>query len=251
MMKDALYGRSMANDPAHDHGSLPGTTVGTEALATAEAVLDAFYQQDQRELHLIRGDADAARRAQERATDCMVRAFVAEFPDIDDTAAERAGTAFMHGLYLHDEIENWEYVAEQRSEPGIEELLFTEQPIPAETRQSSDPRWDVVERHLEAVCVLTDIDLEYAARQTRFWKLHGSVEDYWRRDAIAAHRLKLRAMVPGADDATIESLAETFVEGVTVHDEWTHHDRDEDVSQVLDIVAGYYQRVFDHREMAP
>lgn len=237
----------MAKEPADSYASPAGRSVGAEAFATAEAVLDAFYQQDQRELHLIRGDADAARRAQKRATACMVRAFVAEFPDIDDTAAPRAGTAFMHALYLHDEIENWEYVAEQRSEPGIEELLFTEQPIPAETRQSGDPRWDLVERHLDAVCVLTGIDPEYAARQTRFWKLHGSVEDYWRRDAIAAHRLKLRAMMPCADEATIESLAETFVEGVAIHDEWAHHDRDEDLSRVLDMVAGYYQRVFDNR----
>lgn len=241
----------MANDPAHDNGSLPGTTVGTEALATAEAVLDAFYEQDQRELYLIRGDADTARRAQERANASMVRAFVAEFPDIDDAAAERAGTAFMHALFLQDEIENWEYIAEPRLEPEIAELLFTDQSVPFETRQSSDPRWDAVECRLEEVCALVDIGPEYAPRQTRFWKLHGAVEDYWRRDAIAAHRLKLRAMMPGADEATIESLAETFVDGVAIHDEWTHLDRDEDVARALDMVAGYYQRVFNNRAIDP
>lgn len=241
----------MANDPAYNRGSPTRTTVGADAFATAEAALDAFYQQDQRELHLIRGDADAARRAQERANASMARAFAAEFPTIDAADAERAGTTFMHALYLQDEIENWEYVDEQRSEPEIEDLLFTEQSVPTETRQSNDPRWNTVEEYLESVCARTGIDAEYAPRQTRFWKLHGGVDDYWRRDALAAQRLKLRAMVPGADEATIESLAETFVEGVAIHDGWTHHDRDEDLNRALDVVAGYYQRVFDNRAVGP
>ncbi|GAB7094293.1 hypothetical protein JCM30237_14450 [Halolamina litorea] len=237
----------MRDDAAAEHATSEVTAAGPEAVSAAESVLDAFYQQDQRELHLIRGDADAAMRAQERANVGMTRAFAAEFPTISTAAAEQAGTRFMHALYLQDEIENWEYVVEQRSNPGIEELLFTEGSVPAETRQSSDPRWDCVEGCLEEVCSYTGIDPEYAVCQTRFWKLHGGVEDYWRQDALDAHRLKLRSMIPGAAESTIESLAETFVDGVAIHDDWTHQDREADLERVLDMVANYYQRVFDVR----
>lgn len=241
----------MPGEPPVEKAGADSPPIPRDSLSAAEAVLGAFYEQDQRELHLIRGDAEAAGAAEKRANDNMAAAFAAEFPHVEAADATAAAGRFMDALYIQDEIENWEYIADHRSRQAIDDLLFTAEALPRETSQSNDPRWDRVERCLLDVCADAGIDEQYAPLQTRFWKLHGQIDDYWRQDAIEAHRVKLQAMVPAADDDAVDSLAETFVEGVAMHDDWNHQSREEDLQWVKELVTSYYQRVFDLQGREP
>lgn len=224
--------------------------VSPTAREVSERLLDAFFHQDLREDCLLCGDADGARTAAETATTAMSTVFCAEFPGRPRRHAERAGETFVQALFLQDEIENWAAVEADRSQLPSD-LVLTCGPAPRGADVLDDPRWDDVRDLLSAVCSDAGIDETYARRQTEFWRRHGQREAGWRRTALAAHRLKVRAMVPGCSDEEAERLARQFVLGVELHDEWGRTDRDRDFGEIRGVVAAYYQRIFELRGKIP
>jgi hypothetical protein len=220
------------------------------AHEVGERLLDAFFHQDLREDCLLCGDVAGARAAAETATTAMSTVFCAEFPGRPRRHAERAGATFVRALFLQDEIENWAAVESTRSRLPPD-LVLTCGPAPTGGDVLDDPRWDDVRDLLTGVCSDAGIDETYARRQTEFWRRHGQREAGWRRTALAAHRLKVTAMVPRCPDEEVERLARQFVRGVELHDEWSRADRDRDFDEIRDVVAAYYQRVFELRGKIP
>jgi hypothetical protein len=220
------------------------------AREVGERLLDAFFHQDVREDCLLCGDVEGARTAAETATTAMSTVFCAEFPGRPRGHAERAGATFVRALFLQDEIENWAAVRASRSRLPPD-LVLTRGPGPRASGVLDDPRWDDVRDLLSAVCSDAGIDEAYARRQTEFWRRHGQRAVGWRRTALAAHRLKVDAMVPGCPDEEAERLARQFVRGVELHDAWSRTDPDRDFDEIRHVVAAYYQRIFELRGKVP
>ncbi len=221
--------------------------VSERAVETAETLLSAFYLQDEREAHIIREDGPSARAAASTARDRMVETYEREFPHVDRERVETAGDAFIRALFLHDEIENWEFIEQLLESDDLESVLLSDTAASYGDKPALDPRWERVHEQLSAVCRRVDIDPAYADKQTQFWRLHGQIHEYWEEVAHEAHAIKLRAMVPTAPDDVVDDLAQYFVAGVKLHDRWGHQHRDRDLSRVVDLVARYYQKVFELR----
>jgi hypothetical protein len=213
----------------------------------AETLLRAFYAQDERDAHLRAGDATAAARAADTARDLMGAAFVAEFPHVPEPMAHLAGVRFVEALFVQDEIENREALASAVDEHGLDATLFLTDIAVRDGPLLADPRWDLVEAYLRDVCDHVDIDHDYAAAQTRFWKLHGQQMN-WMDAAATAHRIKVEAMLDGADaaPADVARLADYFVAGVAGHDQWGDDETDA-VGSVADLVTTYYDELFTLR----
>jgi hypothetical protein len=225
------------------------TTIPTDSPSdVAETLLRAFYAQDERETYIRAGDAEAAIRVADTARDLMGEAFVAEFPHVPESAAHLAGVRFVEALFVQDEIENREAFAAAADEHDLDGTLFL---TDAESREGpilGDPRWELVESYLRDVCEEADIDRGYASAQTRFWKLHGQAMN-WMDAAATAHRIKLEAMLDGADAAAadVDRLADYFVAGVAAHDQWGD-DELEAVGDIVDLVTTYYDELFALRD---
>ncbi|ELZ85052.1 hypothetical protein C453_10740 [Haloferax elongans ATCC BAA-1513] len=220
----------------------------TRALDAAESVLLGFYHQDLRETHLSNCEFDAARAAAESAEAHMSRAFRFEFPDAPAARADRAGELFMRALFVQDEIENQESFTQCFTHEVPDDVFVSDVEAMVQTSIDDDARWADCERLLEAACDEVGIDPEYATLHVRFWRMHGQKREGWRAAARRAHRIKLACMVPAADTDTIETLAQYFVAGAERHDEWARRDVHQEVGSALDIVATYYQAIFDLRD---
>lgn len=221
--------------------------ISERAVDTAETLLSAFYLQDEREAHIIREDGPSARATAAAARDRMVETYEREFPHVDADRVEAAGDAFARALFLHDEIENWEFIEQLLDSDGIESVLLSDTTASYGAKPARDPRWERVNEQLAEVCRQVDIDPAYADKQTQFWRLHGQIHEYWEEVAHEAHTIKLRAMVPTAPDDIVDDLAQYFVAGVKLHDQWGHQHKDRDLARVIDLVAKYYQKVFEMR----
>ncbi|WP_225317737.1 MULTISPECIES: hypothetical protein [Haloferax] len=217
------------------------------AIEAAETLLRGFHYQDMREAYLTDCDFGAARTAATNATAYMSEAFEIDFPNLAATRAHRAGELFMRALFLQDEIENrasfYDCLEHQVPDGTFVDVAQT---VP-EMSINDDPRWRDVRALLEAVCDEVDVSREYAVLHARFWRLHGQRRDGWRGIARRAHRIKLARMVPSASATDIDKLAEYFVAGVDDHDDWRRESLERDISSTVDVVARYYQRVFDLR----
>ncbi|KXB07685.1 hypothetical protein AKJ51_00505 [candidate division MSBL1 archaeon SCGC-AAA382A20] len=209
-------------------------------------MLNAYYFQDEREAYLLRSNLHEAEKSTENALEEMAAAFEVEFPHLERNSARRAGKAFMRGLFVQDEIENWGII-KNMSNSEISEVLYSDLSENYDFVSSNDPRWDIVKSNLREVCKYTGIDEEYAGRQARFWLLHGQLKEYWEKEALRAHELKLRAMIDDPPEDVADKLGQYFVAGVKLHDRWGHLDKDSDISDILDIVSKYYQKIFDLR----
>lgn len=226
--------------------STDGGVNARRAAATARSLLEAYYLQDERERHLLSGDTRAAVDAATRAVDRMGVAYEVEFPHVDPLRARQAGEAFMCGLFVQDEIENWDRL---RSVPDadLQDVLVCD----SNGRYGADPvdddRWETVEAYLRTACRKARIDERYAERQTRFWLYHGQLDGRWEGVAREAHELKLRTMVGDLPETTVRRLGERFVDGVRTHDEWTHSDETRDLAAASGIVTAYYEEVFELR----
>ncbi|WP_416839840.1 hypothetical protein [Haloferax sp. DFSO52] len=221
-----------------------------QAREAAETLLRGFHYQDLREKHLIACDFDAARGAATKASGYMSQSFKIDFPTVPLDNAERAGSLFMQALFLQDEIENRAEFYDCLSGPGpVPEDTFVNvaEAVPGMSI-NDDPRWELVRELLEEVCEETQIDDEYAVLHARFWRYHGQRRDGWRSIARRAHRIKLARMVPNANASDIDKLSEYFVAGVDNHDTWSREDAEQDIESTIDIVARYYQRIFELRE---
>lgn len=232
----------------------PPRTLGADApsaaaRATAETLLEAFYQQDIREERLLDGDAAGAMEAATATVEAMATVFRVEFPGRPRERAERAGRTFAHALFVQDEIENWTALRANRTafDRPPEEFLLSDLSQPYGDDVRGDPRWEEVRRLLYRVCDEAGIDPAYGERQTEFWRQHGQRDGNWMRTALDAHRLKIAAMVAGCDADEAAALSECFLSGVVLHDRWSRADRDRDFAAIRDIVAAYYQRVFELR----
>ncbi|MFC7203422.1 hypothetical protein ACFQJC_07855 [Haloferax namakaokahaiae] len=227
---------------------LPGLNISSpspRATDAAKTLLRGFHFQDRREDCLKARQFDAAQQAATRAIDLMGQSYQLEFPSVPDTKAYEAGELFMRALFLQDEIENW---ADFSSCPEAD--LPTEAFVTADTGIAvrsidADPRWDDVRNLLVEVCRRLEMDEEFATLQTRFWWYHGQKRTDWQTIAFRAHCIKIRRMVPRADDRTVANLARYFVAGVETHDEWNRADVDHDISMALDVVSRYYEQIFD------
>lgn len=218
----------------------------------ADRLLRAFYGQDLREEHLLRGEWDAARASAAATRGAMGDVFRAEFPGRPRRRAERAGAAFADALFLQDEIENWAAVRSGTADAGPpSDLLSSDFSADYPDDVNADPRWEGVRKLLDGVCSDAGIDAAYAERQTAFWRAHGQRAPGWRRTAVDAHRLKVTAMVAGCPDDAVTTLSEYFVAGVELHDGWERADEAADFAEIRDVVAAYYQRVFDLRGGEP
>ena len=234
--------------------SADGVAVSPAARDVAETLLDAFYQQDLREERLLRCDAAGAEEAADRSADAMAKVFRVEFPGRPRVRAERAGVTFARALFLQDEIENWPALCARRAEfpaQRLDELLYSDLSEPYANDARDDPRWADVRDLLSRVCADAGIDEAYGERQTEFWRRHGQRDDDWMRAALDAHRLKIEAMVAGCDTDDAAALSEYFLSGVELHDGWGRTDRERDFAEIRDVVAAYYQRVFELRGKAP
>lgn len=218
------------------------------ASDTAEALLEAFYFQDEREAHLIRENAIKAKSVASKAEERMVETYQREFPHIDSDLTRRAGESFIRALFLQDEIENWEYLEQLLPNGDLADVMLSDSTASYDESTANDPRWEVVEDHLLTVTRLIDIDPNYANKQTQFWRLHGQISEYWEEVAREAHTIKLRGMLPDGSDKVIETLAQYFVAGVQMHDDWGHQYMARDLNAITDLVSKYYQKVFDVRE---
>lgn len=226
--------------------SLGVENVSERASETSRLLLDAYYLQDEREGYLLRGESEPAADVATEALDRMAATYEREFPGLERSTAREAGRAFMRGLFLQDEIENWAIIRDT-DDRSLSEALLSD---PGETYghgQVADDRWDDVESELRECCRLAGIDEEYAARQRRFWLLHGQLDEYWEEVALDAQKIKLRAMIDDADRDVITALADYFVTGVKLHDQWTHREKKEDIGLLEQIVAEYYQKLFELR----
>jgi hypothetical protein len=237
---------SLARDPTRTTAvrRIDTTTLPDSPAAAAEALLRSFHAQDERDACLRAGDTTGAARAAETARDLMAAAFVVEFPHVETDRAAVAGVRFVEALFLQDEIENREALAEAAATGDLDTTLLLTDTNPREGPLLADPRWDLVESYLRDVCEYADIDADYASAQTRFWKLHGQTMD-WMDAAASAHRIKLEAMLDGGDatPADVARLADYFVAGVAGHDEW-EADELGAVDNILDLVTTYYDDLF-------
>lgn len=231
---------------------LPPLQIGSiseRARETAETLLEAFYLQDEREANLIRENAHEAKSLATRAQDRMAEAYRLEFPHIDSDRAELAGREFIRALFLHDEIENWEFLDQLLPNDELSQVMITDTSSAYTEKAANDPRWDTVEDKLMGVCQAVNINQDYASKQAQFWRLHGQIHEYWEQVAHAAHTIKLEAMLPRGKRADIDALAQYFVAGVKLHDDWGHQYKDRDLNDIKSLVAKYYQKVFDIREV--
>lgn len=232
---------SSTNDPPPDGGADVD-----RAAATAEALLEAYYLQDERERCLLRGAVGQAADAAARALERMATAYVMEFPHVDSSRAQQAGEAFMRALFVQDEIENWDQLRRLPDADRRSVLLCD----PSERYGSNpieDSRWEIVRTHLREACCKAYIDERYAETQTRFWLFHGQSDERWEGVAYEAHGFKLQAMVDEPSESAVRRLGECFVDGVKIHDGWTHRDETKDLAEVIEMVTGYYEELFELR----
>lgn len=229
------------SDPSSDLNPLP-----SGARATARTLLEAYYHQDEREGHLLRGEPRRAVAAGVKALDRMAIAYEVEFPHVDRRRARSAGEAFMRALFVQDEIENWELI-EGGDTCDLHGVLLSDPSASYGSNPVNDTRWEVVRTHLRETCREVGIDERYAEKQTQFWLLHGQLNEYWEEIALEAHDIKVRAMIDDPPQAAVDRMGERFVEGVKIHDGWSHQDETEDLNEVISQVAAYYREVFELR----
>lgn len=232
----------------HHLPTLHVSAISRRAIEAAETLLRGFHYQDMRETYLTECDFDAARTAATNATEHMARAFTIDFPNASPEKAGNAGELFMRALFLQDEIENREAFYQCLSDDVPDGIFVDVAEVDPGISINDDPRWQAVRALLEDVCHGVGIDSEYAVLHARFWRLHGQRRDGWRSVARRAHRIKLARMVPSASEDDIDDLAAYFVAGVDDHDDWSRETPAQDISSSADIVARYYQRVFDLRD---
>ena len=239
--------KSLAREPTQTttvHSTETPTSIPSSPEAAAETVLRAFYAQDERDSRLRAGDTTGAARAADTARDLMAAAFVVEFPHVPEQQAALAGVRFIEALFLQDEIENRDALAAVDAAGDLDTPLLLTDADPRDGPILDDSRWELVESYLDDVCEYAEIDPDYAAAQTRFWKLHGQTMD-WMDAAATAHRIKLDAMLDGsaASPRDINRLADYFVAGVAGHDLWDD-DEVEAVDAIADLVTTYYDELF-------
>lgn len=223
------------------------TSISERAEKLAQSLLEAYYYQDKRESYLLQEKPDKARDTAAQALSKMATVYESEFEDRSPQRARLAGEEFMKGLFLQDEIENWDLLTEISSSDHIHKALYSDIQKQYGPRAGKDERWERVRNHLNTTCELVGINETYAAKQTHFWLLHGQLNEYWEKLAKEAHTVKLRAMVPHPSDGIEDRLGELFVEGVNRHNKWDHRDRERDLNSLQGIVAQYYQRILDLR----
>lgn len=214
-------------------------------MATAKTLLDAYYFQDLRESAILQNEPDASADASAAALHHMANVFEREFPTRPTPQVRAAGKEFMRGLFVQDEIENHHLISNLPL-PDFEEVLLTD-PTTTQVNPATDDRWDVVRQHLDETCDAVGINDEYSDVQTRFWLLHGQLNEYWEEVAKRAHRYKLEAMLGPVPSETHEKLGSYFVAGVKLHDDWTHRHKKADFEEVENIVTQYYECVFGLR----
>jgi hypothetical protein len=219
------------------------------ARLTAATLLEAYYFQDERERHLLSANVGGATAARQKALDCMATTYEMEFPHLDRFRVREAGEAFMHALFVQDEIENWAKLRERPEGPedDLRDALVSDPEVCYGRNPIEDVRWEHVETSLRETCRKAGIDDRYASRQTRFWVLHGQCDPEWERVAHDAHELKLRALVDDPPERAVDRLGQQFVDGVRIHDEWTHSDAAADIEAAIDLVTEYYDELFDLR----
>ncbi|MDZ7730161.1 MAG: hypothetical protein U5K37_03175 [Natrialbaceae archaeon] len=228
----------------NDIGRAEGDSVTSLPERVARELLTAYHYQDEREWFLIEGDPDRARTAASQALAHMSSVFSHEFPELPEADAGASGEAFMEGLFLQDEIENWEEISANRLAIQ-DELVCTA--ITEPTSQLTDERWDLVRDRLDRTCRILDMDPAFGAKQTEFWRLHGQQMVGWRDAARDAQEVKLERMLTDPAPGTVAHLADLFVEGVERHDSWTPTDRSRDIAATVDPVIEYYQTVYDRQ----
>jgi hypothetical protein len=226
--------------------SSSGRRHGRAATAAARTLLEAYYLQDQREGLLRRGESRRAAAAGAEALDRMATAYEVEFPHVDRARARAAGESFMRALFVQDEIENWELLRRDAAS-ALRGVLVSDPDQSYGSNAGNDARWRLVRECLGETCGRVEIDERYAEMQTEFWLLHGQLNEYWEGLAVEAHEHKLRAMVDDPPRAVVDRTGEWFVEGVKLHDDWDHRDRDRDLDEMVELVACYYREVFDLR----
>ncbi|WP_410764472.1 hypothetical protein [Haloferax sp. DFSO60] len=229
-------------------GHLPALNTSSpspRAREAAETLLRGFHFQDQREDYLKARNFDAARDAATHAIELMGQSYQLEFPRVPESRAYKAGELFMRALFLQDEIENWPEFSPCPEEDLPADLFVSSDTDVTVQGIDDDPRWDDVRALLLEVCRLLDMDDEFATLQTRFWWHHGQQRDNWQTVAFRAHCIKIRQMVPNAEDRVVANLARYFVAGVEAHDTWGRSDPSQDITAAYDVVSRYYQQIFE------
>lgn len=217
-----------------------------EPAATARTLLEAYYLQDEREGCLLLGKPREAAAAAAKALDRMATTYEVEFPHVDRCRARRAGESFMRALFVQDEIENWELLRrEARSD--LSDVLVSDPSASYGSNPAADVRWGLVKTYLREACERTGIDERYAEKQMEFWLLHGQLDEYWEELALEAHEYKLRAMIEDPPNEVVERTGERFVDGVRIHDGWSHRNESDDLREAVELVAEYYREVFKLR----
>ena len=243
-MGDSVADRSDPRPPGPgDEGGIPA-----RAKKTAVDLLEGYYFQDERESHILRNNPEKAMECQELALERLAAVYAAEFPQIGVERAEEAGREFMRGLFVQDEIENWSLIDGSIPLTEMNDVLLSEMGEEYAADPAQDRRWDSVQDHLQKSCELVDVDPEFAERQTRFWLLHGQLNEYWEQVAKGAQTIKLQSMIPQASQETYDRLSEQFVRGVKLHDNWEHQEKSADFEDIVEVVAAFYEEIFDIRE---
>lgn len=227
-------------------GTTRRTDGSMDARLTAATLLEAYHFQDERERYLLCEDGERAVDAAVKALERMATTYEMEFPHLDRPRARQAGRAFMHALFVQDEIENWAALREIPMD-HVRKALVTDPKERYGENPLEDARWEHVESSLREACRKAGIDGRYAPRQTRFWLLHGQCDPEWDRVAQDAHELKLRALVEDPPERAVERLGQRFVDGVRIHDEWTHGDSAADIDAAIGLVTEYYDELFELR----
>lgn len=226
--------------------SLDARPAPRRAVVAARTLLEAYHLQDRRERLVRGGRFEEGANVGDAALERMGAAYVMEFPDVDRDRARRAGEAFMRSLFVQDEIENWDGLR-ANPERDLRDVLLSDPAEPYGPTLVTDPRWEDARAHLREACREVGIDERYAERQVRFWLLHGQGDPGWKEVAFEAHELKLRSMVDDPPEEAVVRMGNYFVEGVELHDQWSHRDGERDVDRVADLVTDYYRELFELR----
>lgn len=236
--------RKTGSSPEADTLDADRSDLGPTAAACT--LLKAYYLQDEREDTLLRGKPREAATAGAKALDRMATIYEVEFPQVDRLRARRAGESFMRALFVQDEIENWELLRrEARSD--LQDVLVSDPSASYGSDPTTDVRWKLVRTHLRETCERTGIDERYAERQAEFWLFHGQLDERWEEIALEAHEFKLRAMIEDPPREVVERSGERFVDGVKIHDGWSHRNESDDLCEAVELVAEYYREFFGLR----
>lgn len=226
----------------------PGESLSGQADFIATHLLEAYYFQDQRESHLLKGKPNKALDSASKALSRMAVVYEHEFPAKSSQRSRMAGKEFMKGLFLQDEIENWKLLKQRSDAANLQKVLLSDWNSSYAPSAVKDNRWEWARERLRNTCEKVGITDEYADKQVQFWLLHGQLHEYWEEIAKEAHNYKLRAMVPNPSVTDENRLGEDFVRGVKHHNEWQHRDLGTDIEPLKEIVVPYYERILELQE---